>query len=229
MLTRDVVQGAGIGAHKAVDGCDATSRFRVLLVEGDCPYASTCTQALAPHGIDSVVVDCLASARRLLREPGMGIQAVLIALHLPDGRGEELLPDIEALSNQPGVVLFSNCLEQIRPEATLYRTVLVTKSIAPAALARILRLAASGYASSTIKRFARYFRLTPRESEILVRLAAGTAPKEIARACGCSIQAVYAHLSRVGRKVHATGHYQIVAKLFQFSCHSLGRPPVATP
>jgi hypothetical protein len=54
------------------------------------------------------------------------------------------------------------------------------------------------------------------------RVVNGSSPKEIAAALGCSIQAVYAHLTGVGMKTKCVCYKEIVAKLFQFSCHGLG-------
>ena len=222
MITQGVLQVVGSSSIGAEVGDGEASRIRVLLVEHDQACARAYRCSLAPHGIDVVFADGLASARRSLCDIGASIGVVLLDLHLPDGRGEALLSDIEALSNQPGIVIFSDDLDEIGPEATLYRPVLVPKSLAPAALAQILRFAATGYAHTTVCRFARHFGLTKRESQILERIATGTSPKEIASDDRCSMQAVYAHIAQIGRKTKCTGHQEVVAKLFQFSCNALG-------
>ena len=109
----------------------------------------------------------------------------------------------------------------LRP--TSYRVVLTPKTIAPASLASILRRSARGYAQCTIDRFGRHFGLTSKEVETLDHVASGTSPKEVAGVLACSIQAVYAHLTRICDKTSCASYQEVVAMLFRFSCHGLGR------
>jgi DNA-binding CsgD family transcriptional regulator len=78
-------------------------------------------------------------------------------------------------------------------------------------------------ADSTVHRFAKNFKLTPKESKILDELARGNAPKRIALSCGCSLQAVYAHLARISTKTNCASYHEVVAKLFHFTFHTLGQ------
>jgi DNA-binding CsgD family transcriptional regulator len=143
-------------------------------------------------------------------------------LHLPDGRGEDLLPEIEALSRQPGIVILSDFLDEVRPDVTSYRAVLVPKTIAPAALASLLHQGASGYAQDTLIRFATKYRLTSKEVEVLGCVARGASPKQAAADLVCSVQVVYVHLAGVCARTGCASYHEVVAKLFQFSCHGLG-------
>jgi DNA-binding CsgD family transcriptional regulator len=56
----------------------------------------------------------------------------------------------------------------------------------------------------------------------LDRVANGISPKQIAVEFGCSMQAVYAKLARVSTKTGCANYPEVVARLFQFSCHGLG-------
>jgi DNA-binding NarL/FixJ family response regulator len=199
-------------------------RLKVLFVEDDPSCAAAFRRALAQYQIDVAVAKDLSSARLLLRGLRTHLDAVLLDLDLPDGRGEDLLPEIDAISRQPGIVILSDFLDQIRPEAASYRPILVPKTITPASLAAVLRIAVGGYVQGTLVRFAKRFGLTRRESEILDRLAKGASPKEVALEFDCSMQAVYAHLGRVCTKTNCASYREVVAALFQFSCHGLGRP-----
>lgn len=199
---------------------DAT--VRVLFVEDDQFSSRAVKGALAQFGIECTVADTVSGARRLLNQFGNHYNAVLLDLILPDGRGEDLLPDIEAITPQPGIVIFSDFLEDLRPEAASYRTAQSTKQVAPDFLATILRLAARGYAHSTLSRFAKRFGLSSKEADILKRIAAGTHPKQIALDLGCSIQAIHTHLRGIGKKTNCDGYHEVVAKLFRFACQSLG-------
>jgi DNA-binding CsgD family transcriptional regulator len=138
---------------------------------------------------------------------------------LPDGRGEELLPDLDQLSRQPGLVIFSSFLDEIRPEATSYRPILVPKTIAPSSLAAIVRIAANGYAHHALSHFAKRFGLTNKETKILELVARGEKPKGIAQELDCSIQAVYAHLTKICVRTDCSSYQEAMAMLFQFACH----------
>jgi DNA-binding NarL/FixJ family response regulator len=223
MPTRlDLEQLARTGTETRETDENSELPIRVLFVEDDQLCSRAFRRALAQYGVDCSVADTVSAARRLLRENGSCFDAVLLDLRLPDGRGEDLLSDIEGLSPQPGIVIFSDFLEDLRPEAASYRTVQSSKQIAPGLLATILRLAAKGYAHSTLARFSRQFGLSCKEADILNRVAGGTNPKQIALDIDCSIQAVYAHLLRIGKKTDCDGYHEVVAKLFRFACHSLG-------
>ena len=197
-------------------------RINVLFVEDMAPCARAFKRALEAYDIDIVVAADLAQARRLIRECGEQFDAVLLDLQLPDGRGEDLLPEIEGLARQPGIVILSDFLDQVRPEVTSYRAVLAPKTIAPSALASILHQGASGYANDTLTRFARNYKLTSKETEILARVARGASPKQTAAELACSVQVVYVHLAGVCSKTSCASYHEVVAKLFQFSCHGLG-------
>ena len=213
----DQIRRAAAGAD-----CRADFRIHVLFVEDSGSCARAFKRALAAHGIDIVVAADLSQARGLLREQGEQFDSVLLDLHLPDGRGEDLLPEIEALTRQPGIVILSDFLDEVRPEVTSYRAVLAPKTISPSALAALLHQGATGYAQDTVARFARNYGLSGRESEILGRVARGASPKQTAADLACSVQAVYVHLAGVCTKTGCSSYHEVVAKLFQFSCHGLG-------
>lgn len=195
---------------------------RVLFIEDDRSCASAFKRALASFAIDCIVAETAAGARALMRAYGEGFDAVLLDLRLPDGRGEDLLPELEALPKQPGIIIFSDFLQEMRPEATSYRAIPCSKQVTPLVLASLLRVAAKGYAECTLNRFAMHFGLTSREHEVLERVSRGNGPKHVALDLGCSLQAIYAHLGKIGRKTGCSSYQEIIAKLFRFSCHGLG-------
>ncbi len=134
------------------------------------------------------------------------------------------MPEIEALPTQPGVIILTSGFDEVRPEATLYRAIWVSKSVQPPALAKIMRRVAKGCAHETLDRFAKHFRLTRKETRVLDLVASGVGPKQIAADLDCSAQAVYALLARASNKTASVSYQEVVAKLFQFSCHGLGHP-----
>jgi len=220
----DAAEGPGDPIENAEcwSGYRLELRIKVLFVEDMVPCAKAFKRALSAYGIDVVVAVDLSQARQLLRKRGEKFDAVLLDLHLPDGRGEELLPEIEALARQPGIVIFSDFLDEVRPEVASYRVVLAPKTIGPSALAALLHQGANGYAGDTVTRFARNYGLTGKESEVLGHVAMGFSPKQIAAELACSVQIVYVRLAGVCAKTACSCYHEIVAKLFQFSCHGLG-------
>ena len=193
-----------------------------LLVEDDRASALALSCALADFGIVFHLANSLSGARRCLLDLSHHIDAVLLVPALSDGRAEDLLPEIEALPRQPGVIILGDYLEEIRPEATSYRAVWAKKTMDPSALASLIRRAADGYAQNTLVRFARRFGLTSKETKVLDRVVAGMGPKQIAVDFGCSIQSIYAYLAKVNAKTECSSYQEVVARLFQFACHGLG-------
>lgn len=222
MLTKGEVLSEVMGFDGTPEPAGEGERIKALFVEDNGSYAQAFGRALGRYAIDCVTVTTLAAARRLLQQLHETIHVVLLDLHLPDGRGEDLLPDIEALSRQPGIVILSSFLDEVRPETVSYRTMLTPKTITPSSLALIIHQAAHGYAYRTISRFAKHFALSPKETEVLGLVGVGISPKQTAGLQGCSVQTIYARLARIAEKTGCASYQEVVAKLFRFSCHDLG-------
>ena len=204
-------------------GKRASSAIRVLLIEDNKSFSSAFKRALGQFAVDCVVAETMATARGLIRAWGDSFDAILLDLKLPDGRGEDLLPELEALPRQPGIVIFSDFLLEMRPEVTSCRTIPTSKQVMPPVLASLLHVTGKRYAECTLDRFAKDHNLTRKEHEVLQRIARGDSPKGVALDLGCSLQAVYAHLARIARKTGCSSYHETVAKLFQFSCRGLGQ------
>lgn len=192
--------------------------IKVLFVKEDHLSAADMRYQLAGHGVDCRVVCNLFAARTALRQYGWRFDAVVLDFEVHGGRGADLLPDIDALPEQPGIVILSDFVRELPPETASYRPVLATSDVAPPVLASMLRTAVQDCARSTVERFARHFHLTVKEAEVLRHMAKGMSPKKLATDLGCSSQAVYAVLSRIGRKTECSGYHEIVARLLRFSC-----------
>jgi DNA-binding NarL/FixJ family response regulator len=201
---------------------ESVAPLNALLVEDDEAWSYGIRRALLSCGISVQVVHDVSGARHCLRMSGEPVDIVLLNPVLWNGRGDELLTEIEALPRQPGVVILTNLVEEIGVYSSSYRLLLVSKKVEPRKLASIMRRAARGSAQETIERFAKRFRLTRRETEVLDGIASGVAPKEMAMSLGCSTQAIYALLGKISVKTHCATYQTVVAKLFQFSCHGLG-------
>lgn len=197
----------------------------VLLVDPDEQFARTVVQSFCHDDIAVTVAHNLAEARKVLHLGSPTLDVVLLELCLPDGRGESLLREFEACPRQPVVVITSTHLQDLQPEALEYRPVCVGKTMGTAALLKVVKSVVAGYATPAIRRFSTRFRLSQRETEVLALIAHGAKPKEIADRRHCSEQAVYAHLARACRKTHCLDYHQLVGKLFEFVCQSLGHTP----
>jgi DNA-binding NarL/FixJ family response regulator len=195
-----------------------------VFVSNRKPPTNATEQALLQQGFAVVVVGTLLSARRLLTKPDLYADVVLLDRNLPDGCAEELLSELEQLPRQPGIVILSDNADDFYPDAVMFRAVVVSSFTSATVMGSILRKAAAGCADHTLRRFGQRYTLSLQEIEILGRLAEGSNPKTIAAEADCSLQAIYAHLARICKRTSCDSYPEVVAKLFQFSCHGLGHP-----
>lgn len=202
---------------------DKQDRRTILLVEGRYPAPVSFGEALLRQGFALLVAANLRCARRVLVNPDVRIDVVLFDRNLPDGTAEDLLSELEDLPRQLGVVILADSVDAFCAEALKLRAVVVPVATPPAVLGGILKVAADGYAGTTIRRFSRRYKLSDKETEILKRVTEGASPKAIAAEMLCSLQAVYARLTKICARTSCESYQEVVAKLFQFSCHGLGR------
>lgn len=195
----------------------------VLLVDDDCDAAITIKREFGRDGVSVTIASSVAEARALLRQ--RSIDVVILEICLPDGRGESLLPDVEACSRQPAVIIVSAFLPELQSSALEYHLVAISKPVAVSALLRIVRTVARGYAQAAIERFVKRFNLSSREAEATVCVARGLKAKEIAERMRCSEKTVYAHLSRACAKTGCHDYHEVLGMLLAFMCHMLGHTP----
>lgn len=199
--------------------------IRVLLVEADPCAAETIARDFSRNSVNVTVERTVVAARAFLHQSTNPIDVVILSLRLPDGRGESLLPDIEACPRQPAVIITSSFLPELGADALEYRPVVVAKPVSTTALLRIVKTVVDGYARPVIKRFITSFELSKRETEAIVLVAQGLKPKEIAERMRCSEPTAYGHLARVCAKTGCSDYHEVVARLFAFACQALGHTP----
>jgi DNA-binding NarL/FixJ family response regulator len=175
------------------------------------------------NGVVVTIARSLTAARVLLKKSIVDV--VIVEIFLPDGRGESLLPDIEACARQPAVIVTSVDLTALQASALEYRPVTISKPVDPRALLRIARTVARGFARPVIGRFIRRFNLTKREAEATMLVSRGFKAKEIADRMRCSEKVVYAHLARACKKTGCHDYHEVVALILAFTCHVLGHTP----
>jgi DNA-binding NarL/FixJ family response regulator len=197
----------------------------VLLVDDDRHTVSEIVRHFEWNDVEVSVAHSLAEARTSLQQTEARLDAVITELHLPDGRGESLLPDIEVCLRQPAAIITSERLTDIQPEAFEYRPIALTKPISPARLLRVLKTVSRGYTRGVIQRFVKGFGLSKREMEALVGVAHGLKPKEVAERMKCSEPTAYCHLTRACRKTGSSHYQELMAKLLAFACQTAGHTP----
>lgn len=214
--------GAGVACAAATE---SSKPIHVLLVENDSIAAEAITRDFGRNMVIVTTMTSLAGAKAFLRQRSNRVDVVVLALRLPDGRGESLLSDIEACARQPAVVIVSSFLPDLRSDALEYRPVVVAKPISTRALLRTVRTVVGGYARPVIQRFVTSFNLSKRETEAIALVAQGCKPKEVADRMSCSEPTVYGHLARACAKAGCSDYHEVVARLFAFACQTLGHTP----
>jgi two-component system uhpT operon response regulator UhpA len=141
---------------------------------------------------------------------------VAVDLSLPDGSGLPLIEHLKSISPDMKIVVLSMhdgepyVSEALRRGAHGY----VTKGVAPEELVVAVRAVLSGeqYLSSDLRerRSGRssvdldpFNRLTAREREVFLLLAAGRAPKQVAAELGIGQKTIYIHRAAVMNKLNA--------------------------
>jgi DNA-binding NarL/FixJ family response regulator len=180
-------------------------------------------------GVTVTVVRTLVDARATLRQGSPPVDVVILELRLPDGRGESLLPDIEECPRQAAAIITSAFLSDLQADALEYRPVAMAKPVGADALLRMVKTVAAGYVRPVIRRFARRFGLSKRETQTIALLAQGHGAKEIARRLACSDKTVYFHLAHICRKTKCHDYHEITGRLLAFTCQALGHTPPEHP
>lgn len=200
----------------------------ILLLEGKGPLPPSLGEALLRQGFAVLVAANLSHARQLLLGPDARVDVILYASGLPNRAAGNLLLELEGLPRQPGLVILADIADSFCSAAVEFGAVIVPSATPSKVLGDILKVAADGNAGSTVKRFSRRYKLSDRETEILTQIIQGASPKSIAAEMRCSLQAIYARLSRICVRTACASYPEVVVKLFQFSCRGLHDEEVGT-
>lgn len=215
--------GAALSLSDLKADTSLTKQLRVLLVDDDLDAAIAIEREFGLNGVSVIRATSVADARVLLRQ--RPVDVVILEICLPDARGESLLPDIEACSRQPAVIIASAMLPALQSCALEYRPLAISKPVAAPALLRMVKTVARGYVGPAIERFVKRFNLSNREAEATVSVALGLKAKEIADHMHCSEKTVYAHLLRACAKTGCHDYHEVVGMLLAFTCQALGHTP----
>lgn len=223
MLPHQLGHGSWPEARSDLGDTSLSKPLRVLLVDDDADATTAIESEFGRNGVSVIVATNLADARVLLRH--RPVDVVLLEIRLPDGRGESLLPDIEACSRQPALIITSAFLPGLQSCALEYRPLALSKPVDAHSLLRMVRTVARGYAQPAMERFIKRFNLTNLEAEAIRFVARGLKAKEIADRMHCSEKTIYAHLARACKKTGCNDYHEVVALILAFTCHALGHTP----
>jgi DNA-binding NarL/FixJ family response regulator len=203
--------------------------IRVLVVEDDEDFLRSLIGDFGRDGMALILTHSLAEARRILSDRKATFDAVLLKTRLPDGNGEALLPDLDAMPRQPATIITDALLHELQPASLEYRPVAMPRSAGISALLDLVKSLTIGYRFLLIRRFSFRFRLSTRETQALLLMAHGLRAKGIATSIGCTDPTVYGYLARICEKTGARDSTEILAKLLAFACQELGHTPPEYP
>lgn len=203
---------------------DLSKPVTVLLVESDSFVRDAIVRESTREGLAVRTARTPANARSLMGQGCNRVDVVVLALQLRDGRGESLLPDVEACLRQPAVVITSGVLPDLQPGAFEHRPVIVPKPVSAASLLRSVGTVVDG-CEQICRRFAKRYELSKREVQATILLAQGLRAKQIAQEMCCSEKTIYAHLTHVCKKAGCRDSHEVVCMLLAFACRALGHSP----
>lgn len=196
-----------------------------MVVEADESVATNQVQALKEAGTAlTLTAGSLAEAWHALQ--GRDWDLVLLELALADGSGSLLAQEIVRREARPALVILSDRFDLLMacPHLNKVGAIIAGKAVSSECVVTLATaaLAASGRRAEPAKRsaenfstrlleFARGFRLTPREHEILTLLASGRPAKVIAAELGISYATVRYHAANLYRKCEGRSQRELLA------------------
>ena len=198
------------------------SNLAILVVEDDPRVARTFSRILEQGGYRPEVASCLSEARARLAARRAARAAryavVLLDLRLPDGDGEDLLPELEVTEPPPAVVVVSATVDAERAVRLLHKGIpTIPKPIErEALLALVARLSAESPPKDLIGTFCQAHRLSARETEVVRLATAGMSTANVATHLRCSAGTVATHWQRIFHKTGCHAQPSVFAAALRF-------------
>ncbi len=204
----------------------------VAVVDDDASVRKALTRLMRLAGYDVLSFDC---GQAFLQHPGLGdIACVLLDLRLPDLSGLEVQAELAALQQAPPIVFMTGhgdiptAVYAVRRGAVDFLIKPCTTQEIQAAVARALQRDAVQREARERQAVdcARLASLTPREREVLERVAMGLRSKQIAVEFGIAEKTVKIHRSHIMEK---TGLHTIadLVRFFERCRVTAAAPPQA--
>lgn len=153
---------------------------------------------------------------------------VLLDLKLPDGDGADLLNALNALNPRPAIAVITGYLNSDRSLDLHGRcTIAVPKPTEPRTLLGIVEvLEASRQSRPLVEDFAKRYKLSEREREVLFASLRGLNNQETAEELKCDRGTVSTYWNRIFAKTGWRSQRDVIAHLFQ---HTFGGISAASP
>lgn len=207
----------------------------VAIVEDDPGYRRIVAELLRASGVCDVVGEFGSAEAALAGLSRAWPQVLLCDINLPGESGISAVHKLQSL--RPGIacVILTVFDDSEKLFASLQAGAVgyLLKSEAPAAMIEAVKEAAAGgspMSRAIARKVVKHFNggstppvaqaealaaLTPREGEVLQRLAQGARYKEIADQLGISIETVKNHLRKVYEKLHVSSRTEATAKFLR--------------
>jgi two-component system, LuxR family, response regulator FixJ len=189
---------------------DSQTTMEIFVADDDSSVCDALTYLLTPGGFR--VMSFGEGASLLTAARARAPACILLDIRLPDKSGLEVLRDLNAPDYPaPIIVISGHCNIPMAIDAIKHGAFdLIEKPFAPETMLARVRDAVNGWrwrmeagGPSLPPTFPGRHLLTPRELEVLGRIAAGAANKEVARALGISTRTVEVHRAHIMAKLDA--------------------------
>lgn len=202
-----------------------SEQIRVLVVDDHALFRRGVVELLREQADFHVVGEAGATKEALALTQRLQPQVVLMDVHLPDGRGYEIVP---ALKRTPGLrvlmLTVSDRDEDLLAALSAGADGYLLKNAEPEDLCKAIRHVAAGYAALSPEVTPRIIQaarraqpdpgeiLSPREHEVLMALSQGATTAEIARRLIISESTVKTHVRHIMEKLDAANRTEAVAR-----------------
>jgi DNA-binding NarL/FixJ family response regulator len=194
----------------------------MLIVEDDPLCVSTWKRIFAMDHWSVVSANSLAEARRAIAE-SEGFLVALLDMKLPDGHGVDLVEELSAMLPKPRILVLSGELNAEVAEKVFGRIdALVPKPVPISVLRSLVFKATRDVIRSQVDNFARRFRLSTKERELLHLVTMGADNRTAARRLECKPQTLNTYWKRILSKTNAHSQRDVVVRLYH---HALDNRP----
>lgn len=190
----------------------------ILVVEDDPLFARVLTRFFTRYGIVKLARSC-AAARDLLEDPAP-LAGVVLDVSLPDGSGLDLLAEYQGrLNGIPALVLTGHVDPDLINRAQRLRAEYACKpfdySNLEAFASRVVLHRSAAADRRTVERWSRRYALSPRETELVAAVMAGTSREELPEVLGLSENTVKTYVRRILSKSGARDLADLVRVLLK--------------
>jgi DNA-binding NarL/FixJ family response regulator len=160
--------------------------------------------------------ECVSAARS---ETVGGYAVVLLDLRLPDGEGDELLPELRALRPEPAVAVISGTANGERALRLLAQGIwVIPKPIGGRAFVHLVeRLAGRAPPEDAARAFCLAHGLSPKETDVVRASAEGLTTAEVSQRLGCAAHTITEYWQRIFAKTSCRSQPAVFSAILRFA------------